>query len=651
MRSNIFDSKKARTELEKIYYWICLWEELINNYNKKSYGLALNNPQLLLTNIIDEIESNQFKNKDNKNYFIKQLGNMLKNDPAIKKKFKAEFTHILQSLQSKKYFYLKHLCLSVQNIFHNSKYYNELFSELNKILTAATWNDNDEESIKLISQHLITELMMKGYELKDISNLPKQLFDGYEYIGKFLITDFPARAKNENTKDIEEYNNLVQKEMDKLSIEKRLSYFIYYFGEIKETYNIIIQINGIKSTNIDCTIGPIRLYSPHMKQLIDYSSSLEKRLTSKDLFKKENSELFRSEENNNLINALISVEAININSAVSKARKYLSNILDLICLFFRTKVNLSSSSDSIILNKEMQEISFSINSHSKFDLSQWHDYLELETFSEDFIQISKVIGEIIAKPKNSLSGFENKIFQALHWYRKGCETTEKEDQLINFWILIESFIENNSSIDDSIITSNNSKFKIIQEILPLLEILYFSFKYGWELQYYLLDRYVNRFFDSVPKDLVVKCNLAPSKGTEINLVTFLNHLSDLKDYVKPKLIKDKIIFAESFFFNTEFAIKFIKDQISQMKDDILLIYRLRNKIVHNANYDDTTLSIYVQKAKKYSQRILYSILSGYCIENNKSIDDILMKKYVEANELLIHLDIDKQKIIDIISNR
>jgi len=53
----------------KIIYWIDLWEDLIKNFNKSSYGLNLYNPHLLITDIIDELETEQFKNKRNKKYF------------------------------------------------------------------------------------------------------------------------------------------------------------------------------------------------------------------------------------------------------------------------------------------------------------------------------------------------------------------------------------------------------------------------------------------------------------------------------------------------------------------------------------------------------------------------------------------------------
>jgi hypothetical protein len=658
LKSNLLDNTETIINNEKIYYWVSLWEEMIENYNEKSYGLILNNPQLLLINILNEIEANQFKNKANKKYFIEQLGFFLKNDPAIINKYNSEFTHILNKLQSGEYFYLKLLCCSVQIIFHNGDYFDELYSELKSILMNDNWNENDEILIKRINQYLITELMLKGYELNDITALPRNLFDNYTTISDIVITDFPCNTKSENfikkeKFDKENYNTAIIAEMDALSVEDRLSYFVKYFAEIKSRYYIIHQIIGIKAIDINHTIGPVKLYSPQNLQVINRSKEISgyKRITSIDIFKNDNSELFFSKDKNNLVNALIEVESININSAKSLAKITMDKLLDFINFFFSPKSILSYASNSIILNDKMKEISWNFDPYYKLDLSKWHDFLELEDISENFIACSTSIGKLLSKSKNDLLDIEIKILQAMHWYRKGCESNENEDELLNFWILIENFIKHNSKLDECCRRSNKdvSKFEIIKEILPSLEALSFSYSFGWEFQEYLVSRYANRYFDSIPLDLVDKCYLSPSAGTSINLINFLNNISDLNNYVKPKIIKDKILFAEKFFFQSEYANEYLVNQINEMKTDLILIYRLRNKIVHNAEYNDTMLAIYVQKVKKYARDLLKTLLSDYCINNKLSIDDILMQKFVESNNLLINLRVNKKKMIDIIS--
>ena len=170
MHKEIF--KKQTPENMKIEYWVTLWEELIENYNMNSYGLELINPQLLLLNIIDDIESNQSIKKNLKQYYLKMLGFFIKNDPGIYKKFKSNFNLILKALNEDRVFYLKTICQKTLKIFKSSDYFRELFFSLKSILTNGIWEDDNENNIKFLSQHLITELLINGYKLKSNREIP-----------------------------------------------------------------------------------------------------------------------------------------------------------------------------------------------------------------------------------------------------------------------------------------------------------------------------------------------------------------------------------------------------------------------------------------------------------------------------------------------
>jgi hypothetical protein len=76
----LWDTYQANEINEKIKYWVDLWEDLISNFNKNRYGLTLINPHLILRDIIDEIEDNKLKNKENKKYYNKQLNHIIKSN-------------------------------------------------------------------------------------------------------------------------------------------------------------------------------------------------------------------------------------------------------------------------------------------------------------------------------------------------------------------------------------------------------------------------------------------------------------------------------------------------------------------------------------------------------------------------------------------
>lgn len=655
MNNETSKDKNIKKKKNKVDFWITLWLELIDNFNKNSYGLKLINPQLILLSIIDEIESSQLNNKEIKKYYLEQLGQFIKNDPSIINKFKTDFTLIINALQNNRMFYLQNLCKEVQKIFHSGKYFNELYNSLKKILLNKIWEKDDNFKIRLISQHLITELLLKGYKLDDIQKFPRNLFDKYRKVGKYLLTDFPLNTdinnyvENDNV-DIEKYNFALKIEIDNLSLSKRLDYFPKYFSEKKTKYFIIHQIHGIRGENIDFKIGKTNFYSPTIKQITKYSDEKLNyiRITGKDVFNKENPELFKSQPENKLINIVIEIKAINVKSASIQANKLINRSLDFIRCFYKSKVPFKIIDHQIVLNSKKQEISFSFSPYSNLDLSNYYDFLELSSNPNGYITtILKVINKFIHKPIFELNDIEKKIIKAMHWYRKANECNNLEEKLLNYWIIIENFVNVELQLNNSINFDNKTnQLSLIQKIISSINILIHKNSYGWELYHFIIFMNLNN--PTIPNDLVKNCYLTPSAGTSISLRNFLRHFPKLKKYANSKVLADKINTVEDYYYKPKESIKLIDEKIKIIKEDIMMIYRLRNKIVHNAHYQDVMLEFYVTKAETYSKQLLHTIINGYCFKEIESIDCILMSRYVEFTRLMKNIEVNNTRLIDLL---
>ncbi len=120
MDREIWDSYRPGVINDKIKYWVDLWQDLIDNFNKTSYGLKLANPHLLLTEIMDEIEFNEFKNKENRNYYFIQLNAFIKNDPVIKKDFRGEFELLRKIFNQDRNLYILQVCRNAERNFANT---------------------------------------------------------------------------------------------------------------------------------------------------------------------------------------------------------------------------------------------------------------------------------------------------------------------------------------------------------------------------------------------------------------------------------------------------------------------------------------------------------------------------------------------------
>ena len=118
---------------------------------------------------------------------------------------------------------------------------------------------------------------------------------------------------------------------------------------------------------------------------------------------------------------------------------------------------------------------------------------------------------------------------------------------------------------------------------------------------------------------------------------FIKNIPPLINLVPNKIIKDKIVFADKFYFDNEFAYHEIIERLEQTKHDLLLIYRYRNLIVHNARFDSTILPYYIEKAERFAGNILRTILYEFVMDNTKTHKKILLSKKVKMERMMVKL--------------
>ena len=347
------------------------------------------------------------------------------------------------------------------------------------------------------------------------------------------------------------------------------------------------------------------------------------------------------------MNIVVKIDAINIDSASLHATRLMERALDLLRCFYDSKYPFELSSHQIVLDSKKQEISFTLGL-KHFNLKNQTWFLELYDNPKSYMQkIIQSVGLFIQKPLIELKEIEKKIINSLHWFRKASETDSIEDKLLNYWIIIENIISVSLKLHESL-NKDSKKYKLslIQEIIPCLNILDYTKSFSNELYDFLI--FMNMYNPSIPKELVKKCYLTPKAGTLINLTKFLRYFPELKKYTNLKILKDKIEFAENLYYNPLKASYIISQKNKSIKEDLMMIYRFRNKISHNAHYQDTLLQFYVSKAEMYSKQLLQTVIDGYCHKNLESLDEILMTKYVEYDQLIKNIEVDKIKLIDLI---
>lgn len=84
-------------------------------------------------------------------------------------------------------------------------------------------------------------------------------------------------------------------------------------------------------------------------------------------------------------------------------------------------------------------------------------------------------------------------------------------------------------------------------------------------------------------------------------------LCSILDYIPDGLLHDQIKEIDDFCRDAKVAKEVIASEIKAFKDDLVLLYRTRNKVVHNADYEDSMLPFYVGSIESYARALLNKV--------------------------------------------
>ncbi len=619
-------------ETKKIF-WVELWEDLINNFLKSSFGLNLYNPHILIDDIITEIEENCFKNKNNNKFYYSKLSEYIKTDLIINKKLISEFKILRKNFNTKRTGLILESCKDIQEQFRKGLYFN---SSLELIIEALTIDEEISvdfiRTINYLTQGIIVELIKKSYVLKDIRKFLKNIFADYSFVNDDILhTRFPHNIdikQYNNTKgefDRKRYNKDVIEYLHNLTIRDRISKLSYYYHKTKIKVFYIFVVEGLRG-DVEVSVGDVTFYSLNNKQFLSESHSLD------------HEELQRDQSKEKFIQAAVSVDLLMPISSKSEAITKLENSLDLISCYFNIKTDLYlDSSNFIIVNEEGQFIHSSMSRDRRDSLMKYNDSLNLNDFGDSLKKLHKY--SFLWTDSKQQNKSISKVLNALHWYKKAEYSIKQEDKMLNFWIALENLFNVGTNIKQDVLNDpNKSKFHLIQEILSSTQIFNFIYEFGWELYHYYRSMIDTPFSgnDLLPKELIKKAQLKPKVKEKIYLKNFIDSLNEIKKFEKNILILEKIKEVHNFYEDSNCTKRFIDKQISQVKDDVLMIYRFRNLIVHNAYFDNTLLPYFVWKIKDLVGGLIRRIISNYSLE--KDLSEILIGFYLKKEKFLSDFD-------------
>jgi hypothetical protein len=626
-----------------IEYWKSLWAILIDSFSAETFGISLYSPQILIDDIITEIEENNFNSKENRNFLYARINEYCKGK-KIPQSINTDFEILRRNFSKNRIGYILKIAKQIKTQLDSGSYFNYLLEQLVCLLTKSNKIDDAYvESLNFNTKGIIVEFLKKGYDIEDIKNILTDIFDDYEIQKNTnkLSTNFPHPVDREKYKDVTgkinrvEYNNAIKDFFETLNLEKRIRTLkVYYYKEKRIAY-YIFAIEGLVGKN-ELTIGDVTFYSIDEKRFL---KSIENNLEKFDV------ENLQTKHKEKFQQAIVKVDYLLPKSSLNSALLKVERALNLMSCYYKPKAGFETNdSNYIILDKNYRVIYSSTSADKRDSFFKYFESLKVDNYFENLKKLNEYSQPFREKNPNNL-----KVLNAMHWFRKASNSTRKEDKLLNFWISLENLFTDYKDLNTDILNNAQScKIQLIQELITANQLIEFRFKYGWELHRYY-SSYTNRLFihhNKFPDEFLIKSGLKAEEGATIYLNDFIKNLDELLSYEDNPYMIYQIKKLKDFYHNKDFTIVKFKEFELQIKNEILMIYRLRNLIVHNAQYDYTLLPYFTWKIESLTGNFIRKIISERNNGNN-DFRDILIGIYYEKEKLINDI---KNKSIDLLKD-
>jgi hypothetical protein len=403
-----------------IQYWIDYWTSLFRGIEHRRLGPSLINPRVLLRELIEEIETRDLKNSENKRFLMNQISRYKKEDIPTKRCLHSVMRLICREFNKPRLEVITQLCKRGLDILDSLYYYDYAVDALRELLTAE--EDVKSEQLCLLCQDIIVELLEAGYSLKYVEAIPRYLFSNLNEYGDIIETRFPhglsLPTDPEDTDAIRDYETKLKLLMEELTDAGRIDALKSYPRMPRRDLRFIFQVRGVKGS-LGFDIGPVHFYSPKKERV------LNERYMSKE---ENHPELFSSGEYTYL-NAVVVAPTHDIHSGAAIAKRKIVEAINCLSYEFGSKAHYDLGEGYIAVDENGQIVGESWGLDDRSGLLHWHNSLNLTREYATAIEESEILRT--AAPHILASGtgsVEHRLMDSLHWFRKGKEAEAPEGE-------------------------------------------------------------------------------------------------------------------------------------------------------------------------------------------------------------------------------
>lgn len=614
-------------------YWQHYWSNCIDNLiDKDNVSFKIVGPRMLLKDLIEEIDGHDLYNQENIAYFRNQIRTLDKNDEVFHTLCHPIVVCLLQRLGNKNNKESSIiLCKKILDTLVVKQYFTLLVDWLADTIDKTSINDySSRKKINEITHLVIAEYVAEGFLLDEIKSFATEIPGVAIAVGGIVMAAPPEfdTLKESDFSTQEEYYEAVFVAIKKRSVYKSLDELKHYYYEPPREAFFIVRLNGLKG-QIDDYIGDINIYSPKIKRYITENNSL--------------SQVETVTEDRDRVNAAIPIEFVSLYQAKVLAEAKLEEVLDMLMLTYRTKEPVTIATNFCAVVADGKEISWSHSVRgndplmlSKDEMSRYLDALDLTDVKKDDFQFMTEKHRIFEVGQDAL---KRRLKNAAHWYTKAIAADKGVDTLLYSWFAIEGLLKVNRQTQSEIVDKDPNSLKVIQEFVISIFCKRYPFNYlrrTYRNFIYLTNQHDN-YYD-ITKDVINKAGLNIKEGDCYRDGEFLKAIPNMIECVNDDIVKDELADLHSFYQSD----KVIKNKAEQLKNDLLMIYRLRNMIVHNAALSCANLSFYAREAKWIAQLVIRYVIDH--ASGNKTIEEIVLGAKLDYQMFLQNFDVELKRI-------
>lgn len=606
---------------EKESYFVSYYLYRLKLYESGSSEFEMFNLHSLCEIIIEEIINNNINR--NLKFFQDKLRNISRIDYMIKNNYEYKVNEIINNITSNKQYALivaKNLITELDE----GKYGKEICYRISKLIFSKKELENIKVELNYLIDALIIEYVIYGYDLKEIEDIIYNIFSKYQIIdSKRVITNFPIP---EGTNDNEKIINFI----NDLSIQKRIDTLKLYFEQKKRKFYYMFNMRGIVGDFLDIHLNNVDIYNWKTK----YKFGIEIQKDKPAMYSAGNFE-------KNDIHCSIMIESVGKDSKFEKVKQELDDALDILSFYHNIQCKIEVDYSKYVIFDENREFigegmtnEFNENFKREVKPLNYNYNKSNDEVNEEYNKYSKYI-------LNNFSYSSRIIKQSIRYYKKAKEATRLEDKILDYWICIENiFNAINIDLPNSILDKNekDSKFNKIYSLIPYITLKNRLILVYWKVYEFFMnsDRYARNFNLKILTDDEMK--KLQFNGEEINLIDFIKYYEILDNKFNLEIIQDIYLKYNKMLTDARITTDYINKSIRKSKDILLILYRYRNMIVHNAQYDITFSKFYIKQFDLIASMILNTIINEYYInEENKKLEDIIIYQYTNNKQLAIIL--------------